>query len=374
MKRNAADRHTDLSERFGDSLTALGLSSSSKWAIAVSGGGDSLAMMHLAAGWALRTQATPPIVLTVDHGLQRDSSLEATRVTAWANTLGLEAIILPWEGPKPRTSIEEKARSARHLLMGEWCIRHNVDWLLLGHTSDDQVENFLLRLGRGSGVDGLSGMRPRMPLPSARFSRINLLRPLLDISRAELREYLTERGATWFEDPMNGDTKFARARIRNLIPALVEAGIPPARIVSASRHLARARLALDAEAQHFLTKHAKFNSTGAVIDGALLHDLPREVGLRAFSETLLRVSGKEYRPRFESLERLFDAISAVEFRRQTLSGCCVSRAPRARAVFGSATMLILPEEPRRAPNHTVAKLRRGADLSAPPITDDDPLP
>jgi tRNA(Ile)-lysidine synthase len=251
--------------------------------------------------------------------------------------------------------------------MGEWCISHSVKWLMLGHTRDDQAENFLLRLARGSGVDGLSGMRGSTPLPVPLVSGVQVLRPLLDIDRTELRNYLVRRGATWFEDPMNSDSKFARVRIRKLIPALAEAGISAGRIIRASRHLARARLALDASTRMFLAKHAEFGSAGSAVDGATLEGLPREIGLRVLSETLLRVGGGSYRPRFERLERLFDAVMKPDFKRQTLKVCCVSRSPSTRACFGPKTIWITREKARRLATRADQTRGRGTDLTAPMV-------
>src|SRR5205085_6849338 len=116
-------------------------------------------------------------------------------------------------------------------------------YLLLGHTRDDQAETFLMRLARGSGIDGLAAMPERGPLPVRQYSSVELLRPLLQFSRDSLRNHLRQRGAVWLEDPMNHDPAFARVRVRQLIPAMVAAGLTPERIADASKHIGRARSA-----------------------------------------------------------------------------------------------------------------------------------
>ena len=304
--------------------------------------------MHLMADWAAVKKAVPPVVLTVDHGLRAESRGEAAKVKSWVEAIGLTAFVLAWTGPKPATGIEEKARTARYRLMGRFCAEHGIGWLFLGHTRDDQAENFLLRLGRGSGVDGLAAMTAAGTLPLPDLKSVSLLRPLLDFGRAELREYLSRRGVPWLEDPMNDDSRFLRNRVRKLIPALADAGIPASRIVDASRHLARARTALDRATQDFLAEHAEFGGTTAILDAAALAELPREIGLRALSQALARVTGREYRPRFARLERLFDAIVAPDFGRQTLAGCCIERPGKSSPVFGPSSVLIRPEAPRKA--------------------------
>lgn len=348
MKKSANRRAESIDGRFASVLAKLNFRPQAPWAIAVSGGGDSIALMHLAAGWAKNNLLPPPRVLTVDHGLRPGSGTDASCVKAWAEARGLNAAILRWTGAKPRSGIEEKARLARYKLMGHWCSAHHTNWLLLGHTKDDQVENFLLRLGRGSGVDGLSAMQAAVPLPAPGLPTVTLLRPLLGFTRAELRAWLTQRGESWLEDPMNDDDKFARTRIRKLLPLLAEAGIPAERIAAAARHLGRARHALEEKTREFLQRHANFDGGVALLDGAALGEAPREIGLRALSDTLRNIGKCPYRPRFERLERLFEAVVSEDFRAGTLAGCRVVRASKARAAFGLRTIAIALEPPRKS--------------------------
>jgi tRNA(Ile)-lysidine synthetase-like protein len=162
-------------------------------------------------------------VLTVDHGLQPQSGVHAKQVVKWARELGLEAVVLTVKGETPVSNIEDAAREARYRLMGEWCAKHSTLVLLLAHTREDQAETFLLRLARGSGVDGLSAMRPRSNFPFGPGPV--LLRPLLGFARADLRRYLSARGASWIEDPMNADERYDRSYLRHRVwPVLVDRG------------------------------------------------------------------------------------------------------------------------------------------------------
>ena len=117
-------------------------------AVGVSGGGDSLALMHLLAGWARTNKAAPPLVLCVDHGLRKQSAGEARAVARWAKKLGLKCEILTVKTPKPRSDIEAWARAARLSLMGARLVRHRLTTLYLAHHQDDQAETFLLRLAQ----------------------------------------------------------------------------------------------------------------------------------------------------------------------------------------------------------------------------------
>jgi len=277
--------------------------------------------------------------------------VEAKRVAAFAQSAGWRPHVLTWRGPKPLANIEDEARKARYRLLGRWCMANSVEHLFVAHSRDDLVETFLLRLGRGSGVDGLSAMRARAPFPFPGFGALEILRPLLDFGRAEIRAYLERIGAQWIEDPMNGDTRFARVRVRALLPSLEEAGITQHRIADAARHLARAREALDAEADKLILRSAREEDGAILLDRQAMLAAPREIGLRSIAALLRRVGGASYRPRFERLEALYDALrlsaeSGTKFAARTLHSCRVGPAPRRHQIFGPGTLEIKAEIPR----------------------------
>jgi tRNA(Ile)-lysidine synthase len=318
-------------------------------AVALSGGGDSLALMHLLADWAEARGLTPPVALIVDHALRDGSAKEAERAAAFARKAGLSAHILTRKGAVPKSGIEAAARDARYGLMGAWLKKQGIATLYVGHTLDDQAETFLLRLGRGSGLDGLSAMRALAPFPVAGFSDINLARPLLGIARARLRAHLKNIGQAWLEDPMNSETRFARSRIRGLMPALEAAGLSAQRIADAAGHLSRARMALELATEAVLARAARADGNRVLLDAKALLAAPREVGLRALAALLMVVSGEPYRPRFEALERLFDSIAGGKLGRgATLHGCRLFPASRAAQIFGSQTLVFMKESSRKA--------------------------
>ena len=318
-------------------------------AVALSGGGDSLSLMHLLADWAKACGLKPPVALIVDHALRPGSATEARRAAGFARKAGLTAHIFTRKGAAPKSGIEATARDARYGLMGAWLKKHGIATLYVGHTLDDQAETFLLRLGRGSGLDGLSAMRALAPFPLPEFADLNLARPLLRLARARLRADLRERGLDWLEDPMNSETRFARSRIRGLMPALEAAGLSAERISDAAGHLARARQALELATEAVLARAAAPAGGRVLLDSKALLAAPREVGLRALAALLMAVSGETYRPRFEALERLFDGIAQGKLGRgATLHGCRLFPAPRAAQAFGSQTLVFMKESSRKA--------------------------
>jgi tRNA(Ile)-lysidine synthase len=335
-----------LRRRFAAAMADIG----APWpaAVAVSGGGDSLALMLLLAGWAERSGLPPPAVVVVDHALREGSDSEARRAADWAENVGLSAAVLVRKGRPPVGDIEAFARRARYRLIGGWAKKVGVKAIFLAHTIDDQAETFLLRLMRGSGVDGLSAMRPLSPFPLGGFAGVALARPLLSFAREELRVFLCAEKQTWIDDPMNKDTRFTRVRVRDAWPVLEELGLSRRRIADAAAHLARARVALEEAAEDLRQRACRKKEGGLLLDASALRATPAEVALRVLAGSLMAVSHKEYRPRFERLSRLYRKLVQGEVRSGcTLHGCQIAPAPRRLAHFGTDTLHIRPEPARR---------------------------
>jgi tRNA(Ile)-lysidine synthase len=302
------------------------LNSTGHWALAVSGGPDSLALAHLAQEYARQYDLTLS-ALTVDHHLRPESTDEALQVAEWMRTLGIPHHILTWTAADRQSgNLQEKARKARYHLLLEWCRAHKVPVLLLGHQQDDQAETFLMRLGRGSGVAGLSGM------PEVRQEQgVWLVRPLLHIPKSQLKETLRQRGQPWLEDPGNHDPRFTRARVRALQPVLEEAGIPPHRIAEAAAHLGRARQALEFYRDRHL--HACVEpQPGSWVETSLrdFQDAPEEIVLQSLAWLLRRLGGQRHPLRFDGVERVRQRLGDPSRWTLTLGGCVVEKTALGR--------------------------------------------
>jgi tRNA(Ile)-lysidine synthase len=291
-------------------------------ALAVSGGPDSMALMHLVCRWTRLILSPPRIaVLAVDHGLRPESKAEAEFVGAQAESLGLTHAILTWAGEKPKTSIQAAARGARYDLMTDYCRVHNFACVVTAHTADDQAETFLMRLRRGSGLDGLAAMATiseRGGLP--------ILRPLLGLSKARLLAYLRCRGLPFVRDPGNVNLAFERVRVRHAMKALASAGVArPALALSAAR-LGRARQALADAASVFLEQNLSVTPLGrGEITLDTFRALPEDVALRVLSQVLALIAGKAQPPRMAKAERLLQALQSGK-RQAALGGCLVTVA------------------------------------------------
>jgi tRNA(Ile)-lysidine synthase len=286
-------------------------------AVATSGGADSMALCLLAAGWAAR-RGGRVVALIVDHGLRPESQAEARQVGAWLGGRGIDHKIMRWRDPRPRHGLQAAARAARYRLLGDCCRRLGVLHLLLAHHREDQAETFLLRLGRGSGVDGLAAMAPIADGTGARA-----LRPLLEVPKARLVALLRARHQPWLDDPSNLDPAFARTRVRGVLPALAGVGLTPERLTATARRMRRARSALEAVVTDLLAEVATVHPAGfCEIVPAALAGAPAEVALRALARMLVCVGGGAYPPRFDRLERLHDAFGPQgPATARTLGGC-----------------------------------------------------
>jgi tRNA(Ile)-lysidine synthase len=191
-------------------------------AVALSGGGDSLALLHLAKAWADRA-GRRLIALTVDHGLQPASADWSRFAAARAARLGVAHHVLPWLGAKPERGLPAAARAARHALLAEAARSAGARVILMGHTADDLLEAETMRAA------GASAPSPRAWSPSPAWPEgrgVFLLRPLLDHRRAGLRALLGDVGETWIEDPANDDPRFARTLARRRLARGVAAPPP----------------------------------------------------------------------------------------------------------------------------------------------------
>lgn len=206
-------------------------------ALAVSGGPDSTALMGLFAA-CLPVSGT--IVLTVDHGLRAEAAHEAAAVAVAARALGFEHQTLVWEGPHPKTGVQEAARQARYELMAAACAARGITTLVLAHTLDDQAETVLMRLMHGSGLKGLAGM-----VGISERDGLRLVRPFLDVPKVRLVATCVARGWPFAQDPSNISPAFLRPRLRRLMPQLAEEGLSAQRLATLARRSAEADAVVD---------------------------------------------------------------------------------------------------------------------------------
>ena len=300
-------------------------------ALAVSGGPDSVALMQLAARWRASRKEGPALsVLTVDHGLRPGSRAEAEHVGRMASALGLPHAILTWEHERlSEASLQERARVARYDLMAAYCHAHGIPALATAHTLDDQAETFLMRLKRGSGLDGLAAIPER-----GEWAGIAVLRPLLEVSKLRLIATLDAAGIAFVCDPSNIDPRFERARMRESTDALAALGLTAEAIALSARRLRRARAALEAATSEFLSRHSETNEAGYVlVDEAALAAAPDEIALRALARMIEAVGGSGERVQLAKVETLLAALKQEPGKAHTLGRCRIELVKGRLGIF-----------------------------------------
>ncbi len=268
-------------------------------AVGCSGGADSMALTLLLNDWS-RQRGGRTTALIVDHRLRTGSTTEARQVGNWLAARKIEFRILRRPGFPISSNIQAQARMARYNLLTSWCRQAGVLHLALAHQLEDQVETFLLRLARGSGVDGLAAMANILEM-----SDVRLLRPLIDVPRDRLIVTLKCFQQPYIEDPSNYNTKFARVRARLLSPRLAKEGITSVRLFATTERLGRARAALEDAVTSLAARCVSPRSEGyCIVNVDPLANVPEEIRLRLFGRILTCISGSMYPPRLHKLERL----------------------------------------------------------------------
>ncbi len=282
-------------------------------AVAVSGGGDSIALLHLAhraaphVGWTVAA-------VTVDHGLRAEAADEAAGVARFCESLGISHTILRWEHGVIAGNLMDEARKARERLIADWAMSQGIAHVALGHTADDQAETFLMGLARASGLDGLAGMRSFWRTGNVKWSR-----PLLHHSRADLRAYLTRHNISWVDDPTNDDDRFTRIKARKALVVLAPLGITVESLNTSIWHLSLARHALKDTLLSAVKTEVTEAAGGLTISRSAFSALPTDIKRRLLMASIAWLSGDQYAPRTSKQANLLFAISSDKD--TTLSGC-----------------------------------------------------
>ncbi|APR98118.1 tRNA lysidine(34) synthetase TilS [Wolbachia endosymbiont of Folsomia candida] len=291
-------------------------------AVAVSGGIDSIVLLHLITNWTKKKHHPLPIALTVDHGLRPESKQEANFVVNYAKKLGLESFILNWEKQDITGNVQLRAREARYKLLTEWCKSNNIRYLFVAHHKDDQAETFLLRLERGSGTDGLSSMHYK-----SFMNNVCILRPLLNFSRSNIEKYANFHQLKYVEDRSNKDLKYRRTLYRNLLKASDNQEILTERICLTALHMQRATKALMHYTRLAFSDCVTIHELGFIeIKLSRFHQLPEEIALRLLLYSIMVIGSKNYKPRYNSLIFIFNKILQKDCDiNHTLSECKIKK-------------------------------------------------
>ena len=288
------------------------LSPYNKIALAVSGGPDSLAMLH-----ALHAEGKNLVALTVDHNLREESKEEAEYVASLCESLGIEHHILTWEHYGIESNIHDQARKARYELMTNFCHQNNIEALCTAHHMDDRIEQFFIRIHQGAGLFGL------IDKDHIIYNEVNVVRPLFSLRKKEILEYLQAHKIKYCEDKSNEDPKYLRANIRKwleLMPEELDPDLFAKRVISVKHNLERASELVKRIFDEELSK-VEFYEEGYAIIQSLPEDT--EIAYMLLSKVLSIIGDAGDLIRLDSIERLYNSDSAKD----TLGGCVICRHP-----------------------------------------------
>lgn len=301
-------------------------------AVALSGGGDSLALALVVADWA-RDTGRRLLILTVDHRLQAQAAAWTQGCARTAERLRADFRALAWESPKPATGLSAAARDARHRLLAGAARDAGARVILMGHTASDLAEAAAMR-AEGSTTPDPREWAPSPAWPDGRD--VFLLRPLLGVSRDEIRGWLRARGETWIEDPANRDPASARARARAAGPGTPETGAAPPELAA-------------------LAEACRFDAGGGVrLPRQAVRDAAPAAAQAFLGVAAVCVGGGDRRPAADRLRRVREILAGPATLAATLAGArigadeaevSVLREPGEARRGGLPTLYLTPGRP-----------------------------
>jgi len=292
-------------------------------AVAVSGGPDSLALAYLAKCFSLLNNINVKYFI-VDHKLRRESSLEAKKVRNILNKIDIKSKILAWNGKKPLGNIQSLAREKRFSLLANECKKNNIKYLLIGHHINDLFENFLIRIVRGSGLNGLISFDHKTKYKN---ENLEILRPLLNLEKKDLI-YVCKKVFNFFvKDPSNININYKRTRIRTLLHSLEKEGLDKKKLLLTIKNLKDSDASIKFYVDRNLNKNAIFSKRkNSYILSQNFFDQSHEIIFRSLTKIIQNIGKKYYPVRGKSIDNIIERINDKSFLKLTLGGCYIERA------------------------------------------------
>ena len=291
-------------------------------AVAVSGGPDSLALAYLAKCYSLKNKIKINFFI-VDHKLRKESSSEAKDVRNVLKMIDIECKILTWNGKKPSKNIQATARNKRYSLLVNECKKKDIKYLLLGHHLNDLFENFLIRIVRGSGLNGLISFDKNTKYKN---QNLQILRPLLDLEKKDLIYISKEVFNFYVKDPSNINEDYKRTRIRNLLYSLEKEGLDKKKLILTISNLKDSNNSI----KFYVNKNLKENLTfvkkkNTHILNNIFFNQSHEVIFRSLTKIIQKVGKRYYPVRGKSIDMLIEGIITKSLTKVTLGSCIIER-------------------------------------------------
>ena len=287
--------------------------------VAVSGGSDSLALTALSKIYTKENKNNIFFVL-IDHGIRSNSSKEAKAVKSLLKKKKICLTILK-NKEKINKNIQGQARDLRYKLLLNFCKKKKIKFILTGHHRDDQIETFLIRLSRGSGIQGLSSMKK----VSNMQNKTKLIRPLLDEKKLDLTVIAKQYFGKFFKDPSNTNKKYLRTRIRTLVKEFEKNGIKHERIISSINNLGVTRDTLNTYISRVEKSCVKKKKKEIIVNLDNFSLENNEIQLKVFSNCIKNFSKKYYPPRAKKIINFLNKVKSDRNLKVTLGGCIIHK-------------------------------------------------
>ena len=290
--------------------------------VAVSGGSDSLALVSIIKN-LMQENKYKFFFAIVDHNLRKNSGAEALSVKRLLSKYDINLTILK-NKKKIDKNIQKNAREIRYNLLEKFCKKKKAKSLIVAHHQDDQVETFLMRLSRGSGVEGLSSMNEITTLKQG----TSLIRPLLDFKKNELISITKHTFNKFFKDPSNKNRKFLRTNIRELKKNLEKKGIDIEKIVRSIKNIASTKEAINFYVERSIKKYITFKAKVTILNLEKFRQEPQEIKFKIVNKIIKKTTNSYYPPRSKKVLNLIDGFQRNRIKKLTLGGCIFERKNR----------------------------------------------
>jgi tRNA(Ile)-lysidine synthase len=295
------------------------LNENENFAVAVSGGPDSLSLSFLSKCFSIKNETKIKFYI-VDHRLRKNSFSEAQLVCTILKKIGINCKVLTWRGKKPKSNIQAVARKKRYSLLTNQCKKDNIKNLLLGHHIDDLYENFLIRLLRGSGLKGLTSFGNKSEY---KVNDINILRPLMNLEKDDLIYMSKKVFGNYIKDPSNLDENFKRVKIRNLISNLKQEGLDKKKLKLTINNLKDSENSINFYVKKNIDNNTTFfKKKNTFLVNNIFFDQPNEIVFRSLSFLIKIIGDKYYNVRGKNIQRLIKKIKKDEVKKKTTLGRC----------------------------------------------------
>jgi tRNA(Ile)-lysidine synthase len=282
-------------------LNSIAYLHNGKYAIAVSGGSDSLALLYLCHELGLADKC---IVVHFDHNVRDESSNEADFVEQTSKKLGFKFVKHVWS-PKKEGNFYQTARKARYSFFNQVVSDNNLNGILVAHSKTDLAETFLMRVTKGASLKGISIFEQ-----GTKIFGVKVYRPLLDFSRQDLQDYLLANNIDWMKDPSNLDENKMRPRIRAILPKLEDIGLSMQGLKEAVSYFNQANNAIDHYTKQELSKFTNLNNLQAYyINASNFFELPIEIQIRLINYIINKFSKDfKHNPRRKNLLAMLNRL------------------------------------------------------------------